>query len=88
MNSLMNYDVNRNNAEIIVSIDVPNHHNFRKDTEAQMTFGPNEVKISNYHFVCGSQNKNQLVDVSSVKDLEQAWLKSRRCLCRITVERC
>lgn len=72
INSLMNYDVNRNNAEIIVSIDAPNHHNFRKDAEAQMAFGPTEVKISNYHLICGSKNKNQFVAISSVKDLEQA----------------
>ena len=70
--SMMNYDVNRNNAEVVVSIDATNPHNFRKDTEAQMDFGPDAFVISNFHLVCGSKSKNQFIVASSGKDLKQA----------------
>lgn len=70
--SMMNYDVNRNNAEVVVSIDATNPHNFRKDTEAQMDFGPDAFEISNFSFICGSKSKNQFVAASSGKELKRA----------------
>lgn len=72
INSLMNYDVNRNNAEVVVSIDATNPHNFRKDTEAQMDFGPDAFEVSSFNLICGSKSKNQFVVASSGKELKRA----------------
>lgn len=70
--SMMNYDDNRNKAEIIVSIDAKAHCTLRKDTGACMTIGCDVATTSNFNLIFGSKSKNQFVAASSVRNLEQA----------------